>query len=130
MADKESKWICVSAVGAVVPTEAGGTKTLQRGDMLEGEYYEQMASKVQGLIRYEDLDIDFKEQLEKERRLRSGEGFPEEFTKLKEGQPADFDPRFDKPSGDAAANLAQMVKEEAGKQIRSTTGAGNPAPKL
>jgi hypothetical protein len=112
---KESKWICVSQVGAVVPTEGGGSRCLKRGDVLEGEYYEQIAPRVQGLLRYEDLDKKFKAQLEKERKLRSGESVPEEFRKAAEGD-QDHDPRFDGPNLDAAEDLARLVQEEKGKQ--------------
>ena len=115
---KKSEWICVSDVGAVVPTESGGSKSLKRGDSLDGEYYEQIAPHVQGLIRAEDLDEGFKAQLEKERRFRTGESVPEEYAKAKMGQVDDFDPRFDKPLGEAAENLGQVIQEQTGQAHR------------
>jgi len=116
---KAPKWVCVSKVGAVVPTEAGGSRSLKRGDILEGEYYEQMADKIQGLIRYADLDVDFKAQLEKEQKIKSGESFPSEFQKARKGEAPDFDPRFDPSPVDAAGTLAQVVKETSGEFNRS-----------
>lgn len=110
----ESKWVCVSAVGAVVPKEDGGSICLKRGDTIEGEYYEQVVPKVQGLVREGTLDKRFRAQLEKERRRRSGEQFPEDWADAKKGIPDDFDPRFDKP-GDPAENLGNAIREETGK---------------
>jgi hypothetical protein len=116
---KASVWVCVSDVGAVIPKKDGGSRVLKRGDILEGEYYEQVAPKVQGLVRKEDLDEKFLARLDKERRMRSGEAFPAEFKKAMAGVAEDFDPRFDKSPADAAATLGQVIQEESGGVHRS-----------
>lgn len=111
----EIRWLCISEAGLVVPVPTGGMKTLNRGDVVEGEYYRQVAAKVRGLILEDEVPKDMRERIEKERRMRTGEGFPEEFTKSKEEHAKDYDPRLDGPCRSANSDLAEAVREGLGK---------------
>lgn len=126
---EEQKWFCVSNVGVVVPTPEGGSRVLKRGDWVEGEYYEEVAARVQSLVRVSDLDEAFLKQMELERRRRTGEAFPEEYAQAMEGE-VPFDPRFDKSPADAAGNLRQIMQEAGGevKRNKGTSASSKPPP--
>jgi len=111
----ENRWVCVSDVGIVISTPSGGTRTLQRGDVVEGDYYRQVATKARGLILESEVPKDVLARIEKERRMRTGEGFPEEFSKTKEEHARDYDPRLDGPCKGANSDLADAVREGLGK---------------
>jgi len=105
----------VSMAGIIVPTPSGGSKVMKRGEKVEGEYYEQVAARITGLVRESDMPKDLIARLEKERKQRTGESFPADLKKMRDGEDPEFDPKFDKPSGCAAENLSKVVSEERGR---------------
>jgi hypothetical protein len=112
-------YICVSAAGVVVPTKEGGTKAMKRGDSVEGEYYDQVAERLNGLVLKSSLDRKFLDKLERERKIRTGEAFPQDFKRAAEGvNPDDYDPRLDGGGVDASENLSRVVQESRGAARR------------
>ena len=125
---REMKWFCVSNVGVVVPTPEGGSRTLKRGDWVEGEFYAPIAERVQSLVNAADMDKPLLDRLDLERRRRSGEAFPEEFRKAASGMDPEYDPRFDAPPTDAAGNLRQIAQEAGGEAKRSKISVAGSKP--
>lgn len=124
----EMKWVCVSNVGLVVPTPEGGSRTLKRGDWVEGDFYEEVAARLQSLVNISEMDKDLQDRLEMERERRSGKTFPEEFQRAAAGEDPEYDPRFDKPPSDAAGNLGQIVQEATGTAKRSKIAVASSKP--